>query len=211
MIGLRGRKPGEDSTIMQLPLDCKAWYCENFLRPAEGRALWDAIEATFDLGPTVIETPDGGQLELPHGRFNFADEWIVESDKSEPWGQRKAWIEEIRPVKEKVEAFTGRVFDACVGYYYEDGTVGFSYHYDMPCFDDPSILAAVSLGHERVFSFRHVDDHSDSYDLQVSDGSLIVMGEHCRERYEHGLLVDQSVREPRLVLVFMNFYGDRPE
>ena len=80
----------------------------------------------------------------------------------------------------------------------------------MPCFDDPSILAAVSLGYDRTFSFRHVDNHADSCDLNMADGSLIVMGEHCRERYEHGLLEDECVTEPRLVLVFMNFYGDRP-
>jgi hypothetical protein len=195
---------------MRLPLDCKAWYYEGFLEHAECKALWNAIETSFDLSPIAIETPDRGLVQLPHGRFNFADEWIVASKMAEPWGQRKAWIVEIRPVKAKVEALTGRIFDVCVGYYYQDGTVGFPYHYDIPCFDDPSILAAVSLGHERVFSFRRVDDHSDSYDLPTTDGSLVVMGEHCRERYEHGLLADESVTEPRLVLVFMNSFGDRP-
>ena len=196
---------------MQLPLDCKAWYYENILEPADAKALWAAIEANFDLNPTVSKLPDGGTYQLPHGRFNFADQWIVGSRLAEPWGQRIAWIEEILPLKEKIEMITKRVFDACVGYYYHDGAVGFEYHYDMPCFDDPSILAAVSLGHERTFSFRRVDNHADSYDLNVADNSLVVMGEHCRERYEHGLLVDEQVTEPRLVMVFMNFYGDRPE
>jgi hypothetical protein len=195
---------------MQLPIDCKAWYYEDFLRPAEGKALWDAIEANFDLGPTVIVGPDGERLVLPNGTFNFADEWIINSRMAEPWGQRIAWIEEICPVKEKVEAITGRIFDVCVGYYYPDGTVGFPYHCDVPCIGDSSILAAVSIGYERVFSFRRVDDHGECHDVRLADGSLIVMGEHCRARYEHGLLVDPSVKEPRLVLVFMNFYGAGP-
>lgn len=143
----------EDMTVVQLPLDCKAWYYENFLTAVEGRVLWDAVEASFDLGPNIVETPDGTLQEFPHGRFNFADEWIINSKLAEPWGQRKTWIEEIRLVKERVEAITERIFDACVGYYYPDGSVSFPYHYDMPCFDDPSILAAVSLGYDRTFSF----------------------------------------------------------
>ena len=195
---------------MQLPLDCKAWYYEDFVTPEEAWSLWDAVQAHFDLSPVVIETPDGGQYVAQHGRFNFADEWIINSKLAEPYGQRKVWIDEVLPIKEKVEAIAERAFDACVGYYFADGSIGFEYHYDIPCFDDPTILAAVSLGHERVFSFRRVDDHSASCDITVANGSLIVMGEHCRERYEHGLLVDESITEPRLVLVFMNFYGDRP-
>jgi alkylated DNA repair dioxygenase AlkB len=195
---------------MQLPLDCKAWYYEDFISSGESKALWKAIEAIFDLSNTIIEMYDGRKLEFPHGRFNFADEWIVNSKLAEPWGQRKPWIEDVLPIKEKIEKITGRSFDACVGYYYKDGTVGFGYHYDIPCFDDSSILAALSIGHERVFSFRHIDNHSDSYDVQVSDGSLIVMGENCRKRYEHGLMVDSKVKGPRMVFVFMNFHGDTP-
>jgi len=202
--------PYEETGIMQLPLDCQAWYYENILEPSGAKALWGAIEDSFDLGPAEVKLPEGGVIELPHGRFNFADQWIINSSKAEPWGQRKAWIEEILPLKEKVEEVANRVFDACVGYYYKDGSVGFPYHCDIPCFDDSSILAAVSLGHERIFSFRRVNNHNDSFDLKVATNSLVVMGEHCRERYEHGLLIDEQVTEPRLVLAFMNFFGDSP-
>lgn len=192
---------------MQLPLDCKAWYYDDFISIEESKTLWNAIEAIFDLSHTIIEMPDGEKLELPHGRFNFANECIVNSNLAEPWGQRKVWTVEMLSIKNKIENIAQRKFDVCVGYYYEDGTVGFNYHYDIPCFDDPSILAAVSIGHDRVFSFRHRNNYSDSIDIKVSEGSLIIMGEDCRERYEHGLKVDPNVKGPRIVLVFMDFYG----
>ena len=105
-----------------------------------------------------------------------------------------------------MESAAERKYDVCRAYYYRDGTAGFDYHWDVPYVDDISTLACVSLGQERVFSFRRVDDHDDKYDLRVHDGSLLVMGKHCRERYEHSLVVDADAKNPRLVFVFQ-YYG----
>ncbi len=190
---------------MELPLDCKAWHYPDFLTHTESKALYRSISQTCDLSDVVVQMADESVVTLSVGKFVFADPERVESPLAEPWGVRHHWTPEIREAKEKVEAIAKRKYDVCIGYYYKDGTIGFEPHYDLPTFDDPSTLACLSLGQDRVFRFRRHDNHDEIYDLPVPDGSLTVMGEHCRERYEHGLNVDPAAKDPRMVLVFMDF------
>ena len=194
---------------MDLPLDCEAWYYSDFLSPAQSEGLIKAVCESVDVSDAVVKMADGREVSLDYGIFVFADASIVESPLAEPWGHRQHWIPEVRDVKEKVESAAKRIYDVCVGYYYRNGNSGFDYHYDIPAFVDISTLACISLGQERVFSFRRVDDHDETYDLNLADGSLLIMGEHCRERYEHALPVGPDAKQPRMVLVFQNFGRNR--
>jgi alkylated DNA repair dioxygenase AlkB len=188
---------------MKLPLDCEAWYYSEFLTPAESEELFKAIAASCDLSDAVINMADGGQLQLGHGMFVFADAPLVETTRGDVFGARQRWIPAVHDVKEKVESVAKRTYDVCVGYHYKNGNAGFDYHSDLPAYTDISTLSCVSLGQERVFSFRRADNHEETYDLRLGDGSLLVMGEHCRERYEHGVPIDPAAKDARIVLVFM--------
>lgn len=196
---------------MELPIDCVAHYYEDFITPDESKGIYDAISATVDLSPVVIEMADGAREEFEHGTFVFADQSVIESRMAEPWGVRHPWFDELRDVRDRIEERAGRQYDFCRGYYYTSGDIGFDYHYDPPTFDDLSTLSALSLGQERQFSFRHVEHHDDICDVRLGDGSLLVMGENCRERYEHSLPVDPEAKGERMVLVFMDLQFRRPD
>ena len=69
---------------------------------------------------------------------------------------------------------------------------------DMPnCASDHE-----ALGQQRPFVFRRRDDHDDTFDIELENGSLLLMGEHCQDRYEHALPVDATRAGPRINLTF---------
>jgi alkylated DNA repair dioxygenase AlkB len=196
----------ETKDTLVIPLKkCEAYYHDEFLTPAESKRLFRAISKACDLDDFVVEMADGRKEKRDIGMFVFADQSLVEASWAGAFGRRQIWIKEVRDLKEKVEAVAKHKYDVCVGYYYKDGNSGFDYHWDVPMFTNPASQSCVSIGQERSFSFRHVDDHDDTYSWKVSDGSLLIMGKHCRKRYEHALPTDPSAKHPRIVLVFQDY------
>ena len=59
-----------------------------------------------------------------------------------------------------------------------------------------------SLGADREFAFRARNDPGDEYRLVLKSGSLLTMGEHCQERYEHALPLDPACASPRISLSY---------
>lgn len=49
------------------------------------------------------------------------------------------------------------------------------------------------------------DDHSDEYPIDLPNGSLLLMGDGCQERYEHSLPLDPGCTAPRINLTFRPF------
>ncbi|MEO1628577.1 MAG: alpha-ketoglutarate-dependent dioxygenase AlkB, partial [Bacteroidota bacterium] len=66
-------------------------------------------------------------------------------------------------------------------------------------------IASISLGAERQFSFRRMDDVSEQCNLVLQNGSLLVMGQHCQQRYQHAILPQSDCQQPRINLTFRKF------
>ena len=49
---------------------------------------------------------------------------------------------------------------------------------------DNTILPSISLGEVREFSFKN-RAYEDIYNLDLANGSLLVMGEYCQSRHTH--------------------------
>jgi alkylated DNA repair dioxygenase AlkB len=191
---------------VKLPIDCDARYYPGFLSPEESAVLYQAIWNACDLSPAKIVAPGGSEFVPSFGKCMFVDDELVNSTRFPPaHGSRRPWIDELLALKQRIEDLTGKVYGVCVCIYYKDGECGADYHSDLTAFGDVSSIASVSLGAERAFMFRRIDNHDDTYRLDLGEGSLVIMGARCQELYEHALPVDPDCRQPRINLTFRMF------
>ncbi|MCB1860782.1 MAG: alpha-ketoglutarate-dependent dioxygenase AlkB [Gammaproteobacteria bacterium] len=188
---------------MELPLHCEADYYPEFLTREESDVLFNAIRASCDLSSTRIKAGDGKTYTLDTGKCMFVDAPLLDQAKlTEAFGPRQLWLPELLSIKQRIESVTGRRYNVAVCIYYPDGNAGVGFHSDLVAYGDTSSIATLSLGQARAFAFRSVDSPDDSYQLCLSNGSLLIMGEHCQERYEHSLPIVPECTRPRINLTF---------
>ncbi|MFK8161893.1 MAG: alpha-ketoglutarate-dependent dioxygenase AlkB [Lewinella sp.] len=189
---------------MQLPLNCTASYHADFLSVAEAVTLYDYIlhECGIDDFRITTHTADGPGLAA-FGKLMFIDEDLHQSGRfpEAAYGKNFPWPPEILTLKNRVEAHTGLVFGTCVCIWYPDGNIGVDYHSDQPAFGDTTVLPSISLGAERNFQLRE-NATGKVFEKRLETGSMIIMGAHCQDRYEHCLPEDPACTEGRINITF---------
>jgi alkylated DNA repair dioxygenase AlkB len=104
-----------------------------------------------------------------------------------------------------VEKLTGSEYDACLLNYYHNGSEGMGWHSDNEkTMGEEPIIASLSLGAGRKFSFKH-NDSKQKIDLFLEHGSLIVMQGITQKHWKHALPTSRKVNSPRINLTFRNF------
>ena len=194
---------------IKLPLNCEAEYFPNFLTQSESSEIFDYLCQNYDFSGRTVTTSDGNSYKRDVGKYIFADPELTDFDHLiEVLGPRAAWPSPLEMVKERLESLLSRRFNVCLCIYYDHGEVSAPYHVDMPEFGPTSFITVISLGAEREFGFRRQGDHSDEYRLAIEEGSLLTMGEHCQERYEHCVFPDPGSRNPRISLSYRPYGWD---
>lgn len=135
------------------------------------------------------------------------------SDKDKEQGimpSLRSWREHplLVTIKKRIEAFyfaRTRVsldFSVCVANLYRDGHDSISWHSDFEEYGKKTPIASVSLGAERQFLLRSVQDREDRVWKTLRHGSLLIMENLCQHRYVHCVPRDPNVPSPRLNLTF---------
>ena len=192
---------------MKLQIDCEVEYTEGFVSKDESAVLFRWIcDHCEGLESNEIRMGDGSTFLSDTGKIMFVDPELTDTSLfPEPHGRRVAWPPLLEALRDRLERLTGREFNVCVCIYYRDGGVGVDFHSDLRSFGPVSYIPSISLGAERRFSLRQREQHSDEVSLVLADGSLLIMGDGCQERYEHSLPLDPDCSEPRINLTFRPF------
>jgi len=116
--------------------------------------------------------------------------------------QSVAWTPELVELKARIEQITGLTFNSCLANLYHHGGEGMSWHSD----DEKALvkhagIASLSLGAERMFSFRHKSD-GETISLLLENGSLLVMKDETQDHWKHALPKAAKIKEPRINLTF---------
>lgn len=194
---------------IQLPLNCEAEYFPNFLTREESVEIFDFLWQNYDLSDRTVTIADGSVYPMDTGKYIFADQELTDySHLPEVLGPRAAWPPLLKTVKDRVESVLSRKFQVCLCIHYKSGAVGASLHTDMVEYGSVSFLTVISLGAEREFLFQSKEDELREYRLVLEQGSLLTMGEHCLERYQHGLPEDSACKDPRISLSYRQFGWD---
>lgn len=114
------------------------------------------------------------------------------------------WTPDVLPIKARVEAQTGAVFNACLLNLYPDGQCGMGWHSD----DEAELLAgapiaSLSLGAERRFDFRHkTEARLPVLRFVLRHGQLLVMRGETQQHWQHAIAKTAGVQTPRVNLTF---------
>ena len=149
---------------------------------------------------------DGKSNTSDFGKITFIDQNLNDANKFPEllWGKTEVLPETLILIKNRVEKIAKMIFHVCVCIYYPDGNSGVSYHSDYPAFGDTTVIPSLSIGEEREFNLREkttMKEHS----ILLEEGSLIIMGEHCQDRYEHSLPTNPIYKNPRINLTFRKY------
>ena len=192
-----------------ISIDCEAAYCANFLAPTAAAALFDELVGGYDVTNNIMKMADGSEHIAETGVYLFTDSELTSFDAfPEAWGGRSEWPASLASVRDQIEELVGVRFPVARCVYYRDGSEGMDFHTDPPAYGPTDSIASLSLGAEREFILRSRSNEDETFRIMLASGSLLHMGKHCQERYEHGLPRSKDCVAPRLNLTFRKYGWD---
>lgn len=111
----------------------------------------------------------------------------------------------VAKIKAHVEKLLGGVeFNSVHLNLYRDGRDHISWHTDedIPLYGPTPLIASVSLGQERRFILRLIEDHARTLGCALASGSLLVMEGTTQQFFEHCVPKQSSEPAPRINLTF---------
>ena len=94
----------------------------------------------------------------------------------------------LEVMSEDIEHELGTLFNNCLMNLYADGSGSMGFHSDdTSCLQPGTGVAIVSLGFERIFTFRRKDDSSIEVSVGLPSGSLLYMDGGVQAEWLHGI------------------------
>lgn len=113
------------------------------------------------------------------------------------------WPDALQRVRVRVSECAGEPFNSVLCNLYRDGNDSMGFHADAEKELGPEpVVASLSLGAVRRFQLRHKRDASDRLDLDLPDGSLLIMRGTLQQHYRHGVPKQRAITSPRINLTF---------
>lgn len=118
------------------------------------------------------------------------------------------WTETLLFIKKAVEKMAKVNFNSVLLNFYRDGKDGVAWHSD----DEPElgknpVIASVSLGGERRFSFKEKGKKKgERYDINLGNGDVLLMQGKTQESWYHQIPKTKKMVSPRINLTFRVIY-----
>jgi len=123
--------------------------------------------------------------------------------------QAHLWNPALFRLKQHIEKLVGHSFNSCLANLYENGTQAVGWHSDdelaLVKAGQETVIASLSLGATRKFSFKH-KQKAEKVDLLLYSGQLIVMRGQTQQYWKHALMKSTRIFEPRINLTFRYFF-----
>jgi len=190
--------PGPEANL--LPFDGTVNYHGAILTPSEA----DASMATLITGipwENDVTVMFGKRIVTARKVAWFADGGLSYS-YSGTTKQALPWTPELLRLRELATRRTGATYNSCLLNLYHHGSEGMGWHGDDESTLVPgSSIAAISLGAERKFSFKHRRT-KQTVSQTLENGSLLDMRGDTQKNWLHQLPKTRRVNEPRISLTF---------
>ncbi|HSW76825.1 MAG TPA: alpha-ketoglutarate-dependent dioxygenase AlkB [Candidatus Saccharimonadales bacterium] len=191
-------------------------YTPNYLSIEEADDLFTSLSNLFtEEQKHIITDDDNNKLyTLNRKTLVFIDNTINDHIIPKIWGKDVTILpfsSSLQELKLRLEQDLNFNFNICLANYYNTGKNTIGWHSDNEEKGSTSCIASISLGAERLFAFRKCNSKDIIKQMSLEHGSLLMMGKGCQEEYQHSLLADKTVRDPRLNLTFRLFDNQRYE
>lgn len=189
---------------MRLPLNCKVDYINDFLTKTETEEIYSLLINQYQIDKARMIKEAGGKLiKTDSFKILFLTEELIKqkSHPEEIHGKGYAFKGKMAELKKSVEKLLKREFDIAMCLYYPNGNYFAPYHSDQETSGNDTILPSISLGEVREFSFK-AKTNGECYNLELANGSLLIMGAFSQSRYTHSLLKSPKYKQGRINITF---------
>jgi len=183
-----------------LPYDGEALYYGHILNAEQCAMYYDAL---FN---TIAWQHDQAIIYGKHFTTKRKVAWYGNEQYSYTYSnttkQALTWTPELLELKQLVENISGTQFNSCLLNLYHNGDEGMAWHSDNEkALGKNTVIASVSLGAARKFSFKHKQT-AEKRDILLDPGSLLVMRGTTQTHWLHRLPPTTKVKQPRINLTF---------
>lgn len=144
----------------------------------------------------------GKEIDLPRQTA-----WYGDNDKDYTFSgitmNPESWTPTLLDIKEKVEGAAGATFNSVLLNHYRSGSDSISWHTDAEReLGQNPVIASVTFGDARRFMLRHMNDKDIKTEVELSHGSLLVMGGETQHFWQHQVPKTKANVESRINLTF---------
>jgi len=115
------------------------------------------------------------------------------------------WEHSLLTIKESLEQKTAYHFNSVLANFYRDGNDAMGWHADdEPELGQGPVIASISLGAPRKFSYKTREKGAKARHLVLKSGSLLLMMPEFQTKYLHAVPKQLSIKSGRINLTFRN-------
>lgn len=181
--------------------DAQVYYLPSFLTKEESKALFQWCNTSLEFEQRQVKV--FGKLHdqprkvcmLGAGKYTYSG--LTLEPAPIPWKLEELIDRVMKHMPADCPRFNGILVN-----YYRDGFHKIGMHSDDEADLDPRYVVGLSLGAQRHFDLHHKTNPEDKKRLELEDGSLVIMGPGCQDKYKHGIPEERKVNQPRISLTF---------
>ena len=171
------------------------FYDPNFIGETLGNACFNELNA--DIGWNKNEY---NGYKLNRETIVFVDDELesklIKGELAVPpiWGKDVVIVkfpQILKGIKVLIEEKTGWKYNIALGNRYKKGKDKIAFHSDNEEFGNTQSIASISVGIERLFTFKSKSEPHEEYSIKLHHGSLLFMGINCQENYTHGMKTEK--------------------
>ena len=123
----------------------------------------------------------------------------------------RPWTPLLSEIRDAVQQLASESFNSVLLNFYRHGQDSMGWHADdEPELGPEPVIASLSLGQARRMRFRRRRDHSDTHELVLSHGSLLVMSGQTQANWHHAIPKTRRAPGPRINLTFRHITTSGP-
>ena len=135
--------------------------------------------------------------------------WMGDPDASYVYSRTRfephPWVPELQALRERLQREFAIPFNSALANLYRDGRDSMGWHSD----DEPEqgkqpVIASISLGAKRRFSFKARTQDAKAMHLELPHGSLLLMRGDTQKNYRHALAKTAKPVGERINLTYRN-------
>ena len=184
-----------------LPKDGEALYFPGIFSEGECAELFSTLET---------------EIQCAHESIRLFGKWILQPRLTALYGEDQAryrysgiemkaapWTLSLRKILERIEPIAGARFSIVLLNFYRNERDSMGWHSDneRELGTDP-VIASVSFGVTRRFSFRHRTERKLRTSIDLEAGSLLLMRGKSQEAWQHAIPKETRSLGPRINLTF---------
>ena len=176
-------------------------YIPDFFDKAESLELFDSLRSTVQWKQETLRI-FGKELPTPRLTAWYGDDGVAYKYSGRTF-HALPWTKELLHIREKLATATGVLFNSVLLNLYRDGNDSMGWHSDDEAeLGTNPVIASVNFGQQRRFDFRNKIDHTEKYQINLANGSLLLMKGNIQHLWQHQIAKSAKVKDGRINLTF---------